>query len=252
MKVEQVSTHMDTDCPGEPRPQPKPCKSAAKFTSVPTRSVRALQSSNLERLASTNYSILNETKLRKKLGDAGIPNGGSKAVMEKRHREWVLRWNANCDSSRPETKRKLLQELSAWEQAENSHGSMSSASAQLGAQIKDKDFDGAAWSTTHHDSFADLIAKARKSRQSAPKPPQQSSSPPDSTVVKPPQADITVGGELSTAMEMDEPLPVKATATVGLTSPVRHHENKCGGHMPGEEHASVDSVVSSALVRTHI
>lgn len=254
MKAEKVSEHLDTDCPGEERPQPKPTK-PTKFGFPPTRSSGASQAAAPERLASTNYSILNETKLRKKMSDLGIPSWGTKSLMERRHREWVMIWNANCDSSRPKTKQQLLHDLGTWEQTQGGHASMPYASANLGAQIKDKDFDGAGWRAKHKDTFGDLIAQARKSRKDAQKPRPHSPMPTDAKGLEPHRVTVIGGSEISTAMEMDTPqptqMPVKPPLTVGSTSPVRlpdHSEN----HMPAEEHTNVDTVVTSAFLGTHL
>ncbi|CAN8102542.1 unnamed protein product [Discula destructiva] len=255
MKIERVSTHMDTDCPGKPCPQPKPSQ-PTKFGFAPSRSAGAPQAATHDRLPSTNYSLLNDTKLRKKLADIGIPNWGTRANMEQRHKEWVMIWNANCDSSRPKTKQKLLQDLDIWERTQGAHASMSSASTQLGAQIKDKDFDGAGWSTKHSDSFDDLIAQARRSRKAAEKPPQPSSPSADGAGVDPPRANGVGRADKSSAMDMDEPPPVQTpidnSKTIDLTSPVRLPKDESGSRMPDEELTNVDTVVSSAFVGTQM
>ncbi|RYC58398.1 hypothetical protein CHU98_g7821, partial [Xylaria longipes] len=43
-----------------------------------------------------------------------------------------------------------------------------------GAQIRDKDFDGAAWAVKHDTSFKDLIANARRTRAQAQAKPDES------------------------------------------------------------------------------
>lgn len=106
--------------------------------------------------------MLKEAQLRKKLSELGIAAGGSRAVLERRHKEWVALWNANCDALRPRRKAELLQDLDAWERTQGARAPTSSRSLHLGAQIRDKDFDGAAWAARHDTSFRDLIASARK------------------------------------------------------------------------------------------
>lgn len=73
-------------------------------------------------------------------------------------------WNANCDSARPKTKRELLQDLETWERTQGGHAPTASTSVNLGAEIKDKNFDGARWGAKHSDSFNDLISQALKSQ----------------------------------------------------------------------------------------
>lgn len=163
MKLTKINTHLDSDeCPGEPIPQPNLPKPRQVDFATPRMALKQ-PTTNIERLPSTNYSILNETKLRKKLSDLGIPNWGPRLLMEKRHREWVMIWNANCDSALPKTKRQLLQDLDTWERTQGGQASTISLAANLGAQIKDKEFDTAGWSAKHNSEFQDLIAQARKS-----------------------------------------------------------------------------------------
>ncbi|PSR90606.1 hypothetical protein BD289DRAFT_357377, partial [Coniella lustricola] len=164
MKPERVDRHLDTDCPGQQQRQPNN-SDLRRNTSRSTGFVHPSAAAAPDRLPSMNYSILNETKLRRKLSDLGIPSWGSRLLLEKRHREWVMIWNANCDSKQPKTKRELLQELDTWERTQGGHASTMSLAANLGAQIKDKDFDGAGWSAKHNNSFTYLISQARRSQK---------------------------------------------------------------------------------------
>lgn len=253
MKAEKVDRHLDTDCPGEPRPQPEPSKST-KFGLSTTRSTGGTTPAQYERLPSTNYSLLNETKLRKKLGEIGIPAWGAKLLMEKRHKEWVMIWNANCDSARPRTKRELLQDLDTWERTQGGHASISSSSVYQGAQVKDKDFDGAGWSTKHNDSFNDLIAQARRSNKKIAEKSQQLSSA-TGEAKEAETSDINDSGTEQGPVAMgtsgaQEPMqtPVKSATPMDLTTPVKLDENRREGLLlSGEEHGNVDAVVSSAL-----
>lgn len=45
-----------------------------------------------------NYHTLSDKALRKMLGDLGLPTKGEKADLVWLHREYVLKYNANCDS----------------------------------------------------------------------------------------------------------------------------------------------------------
>jgi len=97
---------------------------------------------------------MNETNLKKKLGSLGIPTSGSKALLSRRHTEYVNMWNANCDSSMPKGKRQILQELDIWERSQGS--------VQVNPNtVMNKNFDGKAWSSTHGTDFQQLIAQAR-------------------------------------------------------------------------------------------
>ncbi len=141
-----------------------------------------------ERLPSVSYSLLTDVALRKKMALLGLTTSGARLLLERRHKEWTTIWNANCDSARPKRRAELLHDIDIWERtvgvlAGGGGGSGGGGSAGAGmartntlasravaaahqqaAQIKDKDFDGVAWSAKHSTSFRDLIANARKSR----------------------------------------------------------------------------------------
>ena len=108
--------------------------------------------------------MLKDSALRKKMSELGLSATGTRPLLEKRHQEWVTIWNANCDSARPKKRSELMHDLEVWERTMGSRAPTMSRAANMGAQIKDKDFDGAAWATKHDTSFKDLIAQARSSR----------------------------------------------------------------------------------------
>ena len=115
----------------------------------------------MERLPQLSYGLLKDQALRKKLSDLGIPNSGPKALLMKRHTEWVNLVNANCDSSRPRTKRELLNELDGWERSQGRNILNGLAGNETNSVMR-KDFDGAAWASSHGNDFQQLIAKARR------------------------------------------------------------------------------------------
>lgn len=117
-----------------------------------------------DRLPSLSYSILNENALRKKFTALGIPNWGPKQLLIRRHTEWVNLWNANCDSSRPRSKRELLFDLDAWERTQGGNAPSTSNTQSGPNSIMRKDFDGAAWAANHGNDFKRLIAEARQKR----------------------------------------------------------------------------------------
>ncbi|KAI0817047.1 DNA repair protein rad18 [Xylaria sp. FL0064] len=195
MKLELVDRHMDTSCPGnQPDPPPPPPKrgsskpmritsafapSSSTSTSTPSTTISTFspalsnkpQQPTPERLPALNYSMLKETQLRKELAELGLSTSGNRGALERRHREWVMIWNANCDSQRPRRRGELLHDLDVWERTLGSRAPAASRSAAMGTQIKDKDFDGAAWGVKYDNSFRDLIANARRTRvrtQAAP------------------------------------------------------------------------------------
>ncbi|KAI1801157.1 DNA repair protein rad18 [Daldinia bambusicola] len=169
MKPLQVDRHLDTSCPGEPQPERSPSKPSSRSTSIPdtfssSSSPKRALARTSERLPAVNYSMLKETQLRKKLQEQGISTVGSRQILEKRHKEWTTIWNANCDSQYPRRKAELLHDLDVWERTVGSRAPTNSRTISLGAQIKDKEFDGAAWAAKHDSSFKDLIANARRNK----------------------------------------------------------------------------------------
>ena len=115
----------------------------------------------MERLPQLSYSLLKDNALRKKLSDLGIPNGGPRALLIRRHTEWINLVNANCDSRRPRTKRELLHELDVWDKTQGRQILNSSSGGVSSSSVMNKDFDGAAWAASHDNEFQSLIARAR-------------------------------------------------------------------------------------------
>ncbi|KAL1879418.1 hypothetical protein VTK73DRAFT_6950 [Phialemonium thermophilum] len=182
MKEWQVGHHIDTSCPGSGPPRQEVQAPRLSSGKVPVSlglnsSVDLSRSSKTpERLPALNYSILKDQALRKKMSELGIPTGGPRHILELRHREWVTLWNANCDSARPKTRSDLLRDLKAWEKTLNSQ-TVAADPSRTGAQIRDKGFDGAAWAAEHNESFKDLIASARRSKQLASTKMKESNTP---------------------------------------------------------------------------
>lgn len=170
MKPWQVDRHLDKSCPGSPQPHKAPTSTANSRGANSFGSARNLfqnpptPTKAPERLPPLAYSMLKDTALRKKMVELGLSTAGSRQMIEKRHQEWMTIWNANCDSAKPKKRSELLQDLETWERTMGSRAPATSRAATVGAQIKDKDFDGAAWAAKHDTSFKDLIARARSSR----------------------------------------------------------------------------------------
>ena len=147
--MEAVQAHIDS-CDGTPSSKKKPVSNPKKPTARP------------DRLPHPHYSGLKDTALRKKLADQGIASSGSRQLMERRYTEWVTLWNANCDAKSPKGKPELKRELDIWERTQGGKANTVGKEHIVGAQIKDKDFDGKAWAVKNDEAFRDLIAKARK------------------------------------------------------------------------------------------
>ncbi|KAF4995446.1 hypothetical protein FGRMN_5127 [Fusarium graminum] len=162
MKEWQVFKHLET-CTG---PTPKPHRSLPSSSSCSSGQQRQ-HTLTPDRLPAINYSMYKDQALRKKMSDLGISNQGPRALLERRHREWMTIWNSNCDATQPRKQRELLQDLETWEKTQGGRAPITGRSVQNAALIKDKDFDGAAWAAKHDESFKDLIDQARKTRLEA-------------------------------------------------------------------------------------
>ena len=57
-----------------------------------------------------------------------------------------------------------MHDLDVWERTQGGRAPTTGRTVQNATMIKDKDFDGKAWASTHDDSFRELIANARKNR----------------------------------------------------------------------------------------
>lgn len=208
MKLEAVDRHISTgSCPGAPQPQSQlqaPILNGASTRSAqpsfpsPSKANSKKPTKPLEPLPALNYSMLKDQALRKKLAELQISTWGSRQLLEQRHKEWVTIWNANCDSAYPKTRTELLRDLDTWERT------MSSAArtpALYGApsappQVKDKNFDGASWATSHDSSFRDLIAKARRTKKQAELKAEDASTPDPLRVAQQPDGRDAVPREL--------------------------------------------------------
>lgn len=105
---------------------------------------------------------MKDNALRRKLTELGIPTGGTRALLIRRHTEWVNMVNANRDSSRPRTKREMIQELEIWDRTQGRQISKVPGESPNANSIMNKDFDGSAWALSHNNDFKQLISSARK------------------------------------------------------------------------------------------
>ncbi|KAG9300613.1 hypothetical protein G9A89_005213 [Geosiphon pyriformis] len=61
------------------------------------------------------YSMMKESALRALLRKEGLPEHGDKAIMSKRHGEFINRYNANVDATNPKSTHELISDLKNWE-----------------------------------------------------------------------------------------------------------------------------------------
>ncbi|KAF4976428.1 hypothetical protein FZEAL_6908 [Fusarium zealandicum] len=208
MKEWQVFKHLET-CTG---PTPPPPQRKATSSSTPSFGQQRQQSKAPDRLPTLNYSMFRDQALRKKMSELGISNQGPRALLERRHKEWMTLWNANCDGVRPKKRHELLHDLDVWERTQGGRAPTTGRAVQNAAVIKDKDFDGAAWATKHDTSFKDLIANARKSRLEAKEKAEEGSKEPGPEV----SASATLEGPSS--IEQPQTLPPQTLPPTSSTT----------------------------------
>lgn len=64
-----------------------------------------------KRLPLLAYSVLNDKVLRKKCEEYKLPSKGSRALREKRLKEYINRYNAECDSDNPKTVQEIIDDV---------------------------------------------------------------------------------------------------------------------------------------------
>lgn len=206
-----INGHLDRGCKDETRTaKPLAAGSSKKGSAQSPYSISDPPVKRPERLAQINFSMMKEAALRKKLADAGINASGNKSLMERRYTEWISLWNSNCDATRPIGKIALKRELEKWERTQGARAHTSNYAQSSGAQIKDKEFDGKAYSNANNDSFKDLIANARKKAAVKLPTPEESSSEDRTPVVLEAPAD-----------EMDIEVAERGREAIDEISPVK-------------------------------
>ncbi|TQV93009.1 DNA repair protein (RadR) [Cordyceps javanica] len=240
MKEWQVFSHLES-CPGPDGPKASPRKpnsDAPTPQTLLTGQMQRQQQNTLERLPSLSYSIFKEQALRKKLAEIGISNQGPRPLLERRHKEWLTIWNANCDAARPRRRAELLRDLDVWERTQGGKAPAPGrgAAQAAAAAIKDKDFDGAAWAARHDDSFKDLIANARRSRLAAQKKAEDAAAEEEEKAAAGPEENKDARG--------DGAADDAQTAALVRASPVTEAAGKASTTVCGE--ADLDPISSQA------
>ncbi|ORY81320.1 hypothetical protein BCR37DRAFT_380128 [Protomyces lactucae-debilis] len=151
VQEEAINAHVDRCLSGEAEGGDVPTKS--KHFAPPVAPVSARPSE--KRLPKLNYAVLTEAKLRTELSRLSIPSNGSKTTLQRRHAEWLTLWNSNMDAKHPRSRRDLLRELKAWEDA------LGRSTVKLTTEeLEERAADD-------HGDFKSLIARARASAEEA-------------------------------------------------------------------------------------
>jgi len=99
--------------------------------------------------------MYNDTKLRQRLSELGLPTHGNKALLSARHKEWVNLHNANIDSKYPRSRQELLIELQRWD--------ITQQHIMNSTRGDKRRLDGEDWERKCKDEFTELARRARES-----------------------------------------------------------------------------------------
>lgn len=207
-----VFTHLDR-CTGEAPRQVGSPKDAV--IAVPNRHAAKPQN-GMKPLPLLSYGLLKDAQLKKKLSELGLPSHGSRSVLEARHREWVVIYNSNCDSSRPKGRHELLQSLNAWERTQTTRSNPSFGLPSN--DIRSKEFDREAYSEKQKSHFDELIANAR--RKVTPTETSRADVETPSAEQSAPGASITLVGSADNGRETSSKVGGTSEVTEGTTSPL--------------------------------
>ncbi|KAM0445854.1 hypothetical protein ACHAPV_006705 [Trichoderma viride] len=215
MKEWQVFGHLES-CPGPSAPTNNPSNNVDSENTLSFGQSQRKQQKTLERLPPLNYSMLKEQALRKKMLELGLNNQGPRPLLEKRHKEWLTLWNANCDAATPKKRSELLHDLDIWERTQGGRAPTTGRAIQTAAAIKDKEFDGAAWATKHDSSFRDLIASARRNGDKAKKKLEKEE---DTSTTDQPQSSTSQPPDLMVFSSSQPPASSNSAAQRNLEEP---------------------------------
>ncbi|XP_021342779.1 uncharacterized protein LOC110443107 [Mizuhopecten yessoensis] len=124
-------------------------------------------------MAKLVYNIMSERDLRKKLKEEGLSNKGDKQTLIKRHHNFVLTYNAECDDLNPRPVEQLITELEAIEKAKLAGSSISLRKQRVNIEKNSSPatIENAlqTYKKTHKSQFDDLMKAARKNHKTKAK-----------------------------------------------------------------------------------
>jgi len=123
------TTHIDA-CLANPQPAVQTSTSSSKKSPTKTMTTPMRSStpdspspyfqpkevnSDLKKLTKLDYASLSTSALKQKLTKLELPVTGTRNQLENRYNEYLILWNANCDSVIPKNPKVLRKQLSQWE-----------------------------------------------------------------------------------------------------------------------------------------
>lgn len=125
MEILQGS-HID-ECLSHPQPQSQSltntvsASSGNRYSSTINKDLPYFQpkesTNTYQKLTKLDYASLSITQLKSKLSKLELPTAGTRHEMETRYNEYLILWNANCDSVQPKNPKLLRSQLAKWESA---------------------------------------------------------------------------------------------------------------------------------------
>lgn len=93
------------------------CLSAPLLIDVPSEPLFSPKEPDVvyQKLTKLDYSSMSNSALKQKLMKLDLPTTGTRSQMEQRYNEYLIVWNANCDSVAPKNPKVLRKQVAQWE-----------------------------------------------------------------------------------------------------------------------------------------
>lgn len=120
---------------------------------------KAKLTASKRRLSKPVYNLMKDAELKKLLAELSLPTTGDRDLLIRRHTEYVILWNAECDTLKPKTEIELKRELASIER------SWSRKAPTVDLSSEDFEEKAAIYreANTHHFEALIETAKRRKS-----------------------------------------------------------------------------------------
>ncbi|KAJ3414185.1 E3 ubiquitin-protein ligase rad18 [Chytridiales sp. JEL 0842] len=167
-----INPHINSECTEgilKETPQQRPVFPPTPKTSANSVPTTQRRKDNRKPKASVPYDSYKPEQLRKLLREDGLRSTGDKALLKRRHREWVLIYNANLDTLEPKSDSYLRKEMDKWEalHGEGRDGRPVAAAAHsAGHELTPESEQAAiAHKERYQSEFSEMIEQLRKRRK---------------------------------------------------------------------------------------
>ncbi|XP_020611229.1 E3 ubiquitin-protein ligase RAD18-like isoform X3 [Orbicella faveolata] len=146
------------------------CSSTASSSTLTIKGSNALIRTIQKRkpLPKLVYSVMAEKELRQRLKEWNLSTKGDKSTLVKRHQDFVMLYNAQCDSPTPMTAAQIAREVEKAEKTRAKEASSTSEASTSGLHFEkdqseeDMDKTRQKYLNEHQDDFNKLIADIQK------------------------------------------------------------------------------------------